>query len=133
MNKLKYLLENHTDDVMMLVENLYKQKYPKKKKSKTICHFRALGNTYDNDIFVRNYEDFMTHVTSIKPIGEVKEIMSKYIAEDKNQFSDKCNKKNQALKLKTGYYLNTYSTTDVKVGHIKKICKELLKCDLKFI
>lgn len=133
MNKLKYLQENHQDDLMLLVENLYKQKYQKKKKEKTICHFRALGNDYNNDIFVRNYESFMNHVTLIKPFNQVKEVMYKYLAEDKSQFSDKCNKKNQALKLDTGYFLNTYSTTEVKVGHIKKICQELLKCELKFI
>ena len=37
MNKLEILLENHNDDVMLFVDKLYNEKYPKKKSSKTIC------------------------------------------------------------------------------------------------
>lgn len=133
MNKLKYLQENHQDDLMLLVDNLYNQKCPKKKKEKTICHFQALGNTYNSDIFVRNYIQFMDHVTSIKPLDEVSQVMKKYISDNKVNFSEACLSKKQAIKLKSGHYLNTFSATDVKVRHIKKICKELLKCDLKFL
>lgn len=131
--KLEILLENHQDEVMNLISNLFNQKYPKPKKTKTICHFKALGNTYDNDIFVRNYIHFMDHVTSIKDYNEVKSVMSKYITEDKQHFSKKCLTKNQAIQLKTGYFINTYSPTETKVKHIKKICKDLLKCELKFV
>lgn len=132
MNKLKYLQENHNDDFMLLVDNLYKQKCPKKKKEKTICHFQALGNTYNSDIFVRNYIQFMDHVTYIKPLEEVSQVMKNYIS-DKDNFSDACLVRKQAVKLKSGLYLNTFSATEVKLGHIKKICKVLLKCDLKFL
>lgn len=133
MNKLEILLREHNEDVMKLVDNLYSEKYPKKKKSKTICHFEALGNIYDSDVFVRNYVQFIDHVSMIKPYTEIKKFMPKYITDNKEQFSEKCNDKNQSVKLKSGAFLKTYSPTDVKKSHIKKICEELLKCELNFI
>ena len=65
MNKLEILLENHKDDVLSFIDKLYSEKYPKKKSSKTICHFKTLGNIYNDDIFVKNYVDFMNHVSMI--------------------------------------------------------------------
>ena len=72
MNKLEILLENHKDDVLSFIDKLYSEKYPKKKSSKTICHFKTLGNIYNDDIFVKNYVDFMNHVSMIKSYSDIK-------------------------------------------------------------
>jgi hypothetical protein len=133
MNKLEILLENHNDDVMLFVDKLYNEKYPKKKSSKTICHFKTLGNTYNDDIFVKNYVDFMNHVSMIKSYSDIKIYLPNYVTDNKSNFSEACNSKNQVVKLKSGIYLKTYSPTDIKKSHIKKICSELLNCDLIFI
>jgi hypothetical protein len=133
MEKLEILLENHRDIVMEFIDNLYDQKYPKVKKSKTICHFKTLGNTYNSDIFVRNYIDFMNHVSMIVSYSDLKLHLPKYISDGENNFSEKCSSKNQVVKLKGGMFLKTYSSTSIKMDHIKKICSELLNCDLNFI
>ena len=39
----------------------------------------------------------------------------------------------QVVKLKGGVFLKTYSSTNIKMNHIKKICSELLNCELNFI
>ena len=132
MEKLEILLESHRDIVMEFVDNLYNEKYPKSKKSKTICHFKALGNTYDSDIFVRNYIDFMNHVSMIVSYSDLKSHLPKYVSQSKDNFSEKCSSKNQIVKLKGGMYLKTYSSTNIKMDHIKKICSDLLNCDLNF-
>ena len=133
MEKLEILLENHRDIVMEFIDNLYNEKYPKVKKSKTICHFKALGNTYNSDIFVRNYIDFMNHVSMLVSYSDLKLHLSKYVTDNKSNFSETCNIKNQVVKLKSGMYLKTYSPTSIKMDHIKKICSELLNCELNFI
>ena len=133
MEKLEILLENHRDIVMEFIDNLYNQKYPKVKKSKTICHFKTLGNTYNSDIFVRNYIDFMNHVSMIVSYSDLKLHLSNYVTDDKSNFSETCNNKNQVVKLKSDMYLKTYSPTSIKMDHIKKICSELLNCELNFI
>jgi hypothetical protein len=133
MEKLEILLENHRDIVMEFIDNLYNQKYPKVKKSKTICHFKSLGNTYNSDIFVRNYIDFMNHVSMLVSYSDLKLYLPNYISKGKSDFSETCNNKNQAVKLKSGMYLKTYSPTSIKMDHIKKICSELLNCELNFI
>lgn len=132
MNKLEILLENHNDDIMVLVNTLYNEKYPKKKvkKKKTICHFKVLGNDYNDDIFVKNYIKFMSHVTVIKNYDKVKSVMKKYISKNVEEFSKKCRDKNQAVKLNSECFIKTYSPTKVKIKHIKKICEELLKCEV---
>jgi hypothetical protein len=132
MNKLEILLENHNDDVMLFVDKLYNEKYPKKKSSKTICHFKTLGNTYNDDIFVKNYVHFMNHVSMIKSYSDIKSCLPNYVTDDKSNFSEACNSKNQVVKLKSGIYLKTYSPTNIKMDHIKKICSEL-NCELNFI
>ena len=132
MEKLEILLESHRDIVMEFVDNLYNEKYPKSKKNKTICHFKALGNTYDSDIFVRNYIDFMNHVSMIVSYSDIKLHLPKYVSQSKDNFSEKCSNKNQIVKLKGGMYLKTYSSTNIKMDHIKKICSDLLNCDLNF-
>ncbi len=74
----------------------------------------------------------MNHVSSIKSLPELSQFMESYIS-DKDNFSNACLVRKQAVKLKSGLYLNTFSATEVKLGHIKKICKDLLKCELNFI
>lgn len=133
MEKLEILLENHRDIVMEFIDNLYNEKYPRVKKSKTICHFKTLGNTYNSDIFVRNYIDFMNHVSMLVSYSDLKLHLSNYVTNDKSNFSETCNNKNQVVKLKNGMYLKTYSPTSIKMDHIKKICSELLNCELNFI
>ena len=133
MEKLEILLESHRDIVMKFIDNLYNEKYPKSKKSKTICHFKALGTIYNSDIFVRNYIDFMNHVSMLASYSGLKLHLPNYISESENGFSEKCTSKNQVVRLKGGMYLKTYSSTNIKKDHIKKICSELLNCDLNFI
>ena len=133
MEKLEILLESHRDIVMKFIDNLYNEKYPKSKKSKTICHFKALGTIYNSDIFVRNYIDFMNHVSMLSSYSGLKLHLPNYISESENGFSEKCTSKNQVVRLKGGMYLKTYSSTNIKKDHIKKICSELLNCDLNFI
>jgi len=133
MEKLEILLENHRDIVMEFIDNLYNKKYPKVKKSKTICHFKVLGTTYNSDIFVRNYIDFMNHVSMIISYSDLKLHLPNYVSDGENSFSEKCSSKNQVVKLKGGVFLKTYSSTNIKMDHIKKICSELLNCDLNFI
>ena len=133
MEKLEILLESHRDIVMKFIDNLYNEKYPKSKKSKTICHFKALGTIYNSDIFVRNYIDFMNHVSMLASYSGLKLHLPNYISESENGFSEKCTSKNQVVRLKGGMYLKTYSSTNIKKDHIKKICSELLNCDLSFI
>ena len=74
----------------------------------------------------------MNHVSMIKSYSDIKRYLPNYVTDDKNNFSETCNNKNQVVKLKSGIYLKTYSPTDIKKSHISKICSEL-NCDLVFI
>jgi hypothetical protein len=74
----------------------------------------------------------MNHVSMIKSYSDIKSYLPNYVTDDKSNFSETCNSKNQVVKLKSGIYLKTYSPTNINMDHIKKICSEL-NCELNFI
>lgn len=124
MEKLQLLMEKYPEKVKSMVDSLYSENF--KKKSKTIYHFKALGKVYDNDVFTKNYINFLTDVSKIHGIEFFKLcINSYYISEDPNNFNSGHKERNQIHKITDGIYVSGYSSTEKKIIHIQNICNLL--------
>ena len=116
MDKLKTLLENHPNELHEVINKLYKEKYPLKKGKKKIFKFRSMGKTYDNEVFTKNYVQFIKDISNIHPYemfenSAVKSFISKTYENI-----------NQPHKIKDNFYITAHSSTELKIKHIKKLC-----------
>jgi len=122
MNKLELLLEKCPEQVEELVNKLYKKNF--KKKSKKIFHFKALGKTYDSDIFTDNYINFIQDISKIHNYEFFKLcIPSCYLSTKHDLFTESHIERNQVVKICKDFYISTYSSTEKKIEHVKNICE----------
>jgi hypothetical protein len=118
MNKLEKLLNNYPDEVNEVIEKLYNQKFPKKNK-KTIFKFRTLGKEYTDEVFTKNYINFIKDISQIHPYEMFENTMIKTYLYKSTEGMD------QMHKIKDGFYIHSYSSTKIKINHIKDICEFL--------
>jgi hypothetical protein len=116
MEKLKQLLEIYPDEVNTLIENLYKTKFPKKKNKKTIFPFKVFGKVYANKVFTKNYIEFINDISKIHPYEMFEHsVMKSYISHTKEGMKQPC-------KINDNFYVTSYSSTEIKIKHIQKLC-----------
>jgi hypothetical protein len=127
MEKLQILINECPNELFEMVDKLYDEKFPKKKKnSKTIFKFKVLGKNYDNDIVTKNYVSFMSDISKIHPYEMFKECIHEYyISKDESLLK-------QSHKINDGLYVSGYSSTEVKIRHIMNIC-DLLGINLELL
>jgi hypothetical protein len=126
MDKFKTLLENYPDEVNEIINKLYYNKFPNKRDKKTIFKFKAMGKNYDSDIFTKNYIEFIKDISNIHPYEMFNNSVVKcYISKTYEGMK-------QSHKIKDGFYITGYSSTNRKINHIKKLCG-LLEINLKEI
>jgi hypothetical protein len=117
MEKLQQLIETCPDELFEIVNKLYDEKFPKKKKnSKTIFKFKVLGKEYDNDIVTKNYVSFLSDISKIHPYEMFEKCIHGYYM-SKDGLSLK-----QSQKINDNFYVSGYSSTEVKIRHIMNIC-----------
>ena len=117
MEKLQQLIETCPDELYEIVNKLYDEKFPKKKKnSKTIFKFKVLGKEYDNDIVTKNYVSFLSDISKIHPYEMFEKCIHGYYM-SKDGLSLK-----QSQKINDNFYVSGYSSTEVKIRHIMNIC-----------
>ena len=64
-----------------------KNKVKKRKASKMIYHFNVLGETYNSDIFVDNYRDFLLNVSKILDCNKFEILPNGYFKKNKYEFT----------------------------------------------
>ena len=117
MEKLQILIDKCPDELFDVVNKLYDEKFPNKKKnSKIIFKFRVLGKNYNSDITTKNYVSFISDISKIHPYEMFEQCMHKYyISKDGLQLK-------QSQKINDDFYISGYSSTEVKIKHIMNIC-----------
>lgn len=124
MEKLQQLIETCPDELFEIVNKLYDEKFPKKKKnSKTIFKFKVLGKKYDSNITTKNYISFITDISKIHPYEMFEQCIHEYYL-SKHDLVLK-----QSQKINDNFYISGYSSTEVKIRHIMNIC-DLLEISL---
>lgn len=119
MEKINKLMEICPDEINKFINELYKQKFPKKKNKKTIFKFKVLGKVYDNDVFTKNYIEFLIDISKIHPYEMFQHTSLKcYIAQTEENMK-------QSHKITNDFYVTSYSSTHVKINHIKNLCEHL--------
>jgi hypothetical protein len=127
MQKLQQLIEKCPDELFEIVNKLYDEKFPKKKKnSKTIFKFKVLGKKYDSNITTKNYISFITDISKIHPYEMFEQCIHEYYL-SKHDLVLK-----QSQKINDNFYISGYSSTEVKVRHIMNIC-DLLGINLEVL
>lgn len=117
MEKLQQLIETCPDELFEIVNKLYDEKFPKKKKnSKTIFKFKVLGKKYDSNITTKNYISFITDISKIHPYEMFEQCIHEYYL-SKHDLVLK-----QSQKINDNFYISGYSSTEVKIRHIMNIC-----------
>jgi cyclophilin family peptidyl-prolyl cis-trans isomerase len=119
----KVIKENQEEFMEMVIKFVNEKTVIKRKKSpKTVCHFYALGKTYDNNIFVRNYENFLIDTSKILGYDGFKQVLKSYIRSEEEEFPKSHKGKGPVIKLSNGGVVTGYSGTSKKIEHIKGLC-----------
>lgn len=115
MEKLKQLLEIYPDEVNEMIENLYRTKFPKK-KTKTMFPFKVLGKEYTDQVFTKNYIEFIKDISKIHPYEMFEHsVIKSYISRTNVGMK-------QSHKINDNFYITSYSSTSIKIKHIKELC-----------
>jgi cyclophilin family peptidyl-prolyl cis-trans isomerase len=119
----KVIKENQEEFMDMVIKFVKEKTSVKQKKSpKTICHFYALGKTYDSNIFARNYEDFLVDTSKILGYDGFKEVLKGFVRKGENEFPVSHKGKTSMVKLNNGGVVSCYSGTPKKLKHIRGLC-----------
>lgn len=130
MEKISELIEKYPTELYEMVDKLYNEKFPKKKKNpKTIFKFKALGKVYDSNNVSLNYISFLYDISKIHS-NELFEkcINDYYIYRGHGEIGEKQMK--QMYKIRDNFYISCYSSTKVKIRHIMLIA-DLIGIDIK--
>ena len=115
MNKLEKLIEKYPNEINEIIDRLYDEKFPKKNK-KTIFKFKTLGKVYSDDVFTKNYVNFLKDISQIHPYEMFENTLIKsYISKSPDGME-------QIHKIKEGFYVTSYSSTKLKIKHVNDIC-----------
>jgi hypothetical protein len=119
----KVIKENQEEFMDMVIKFVKEKTSVKQKKApKTVCHFYALGKTYDSNIFTRNYEDFLIDTSKILDYDGFKQVLKGFVREGEDKFPNSHKGKTSMVKLSNGGVVTCYSGTDKKLEHIKGLC-----------
>jgi regulator of PEP synthase PpsR (kinase-PPPase family) len=122
----KVIKENQEEFMDMVIKFVNEKTSVKQKKaSKIICHFQALGKTYDSDIFIKNYECFLQDASKIMDYDKFKLILKGFMRESKDDFPESHVGKTSMIKLHNGGVVTGYSGTPKKMEHIEGLCNTM--------
>mgnify|MGYP000017314027 FL=1 len=97
----------------------------RKKKPKTVCHFMVEDKSYNSNVFTDNYREFLTDISKGNDYELFKKTLGTFIKYRLNDFTNVTREKATVIKLKCGGFVSTYSSTKMKMEHVKNICEEL--------
>jgi hypothetical protein len=97
----------------------------RKKKLKTVCHFNTMGKNYDSNVFTDNYREFLTDISRVHQYELFEKTLGTFTKYNLNDFTDTTREKATVIKLKCGGFVSTYSSTKMKMEHVKNVCDEL--------
>ena len=117
MEKIELLMETYPDDLNRVVNELYMEKFPKKKKDKTIYNFKVMGKEYVDNVFTKNYINFLKDISLIHGYNFFAMVIPPYFLSKDGEGLK------QVHKINEGIYVSTYSSTEKKIGHIKEVCE----------
>ena len=106
----------------------------RKKKPKTVCHFTVEDKSYNSNVFTDNYREFLTDISKTNQYELFEKTLGTFTKFKLNDFTDVTREKATVIKLKCGGFVSTYSSTKMKMEHVKNICDELgykVKYDIK--
>jgi hypothetical protein len=135
MKNIKQIIEDNQNEFNQMVVDFITEKTDEKetkqRSSKTICHFKVLGETFNSNKFVDNYEKFLFHI-SVLPIFEETyyKAFGTFITDNVNDFPPSF-AKSSIIYLPNGLKVATYSSTEKKLEHITKMC-DLLNINMEF-
>jgi hypothetical protein len=124
MNKIEKLLREHNEEFTQMVNEFYDEKYPSK-KTKTICYFKVNGKYYNNDVFTKNYREFLNDLTQIIGGNVFKKVLGNYVKFDPREFCPSIIQKNQYDNINDMFYVSTYTDNNKKLKHITDLCEYL--------
>lgn len=125
-NKLKV---DHTEELDIVIDNLYGEKYTERKKH-IVSHFRAVGKDYDSNIFTNNYVDFIRDLVNgfNLTVDDLEGTIPDCYMKKVNDFS-KCHytKKHIStiVKINDKFWISTYNETPKKMEYIRRIKNKL--------
>lgn len=110
------------EEVPQTIKSSVKQK---KKATKTVCHFSVMGKKYNSNVFTDNYREFLTDISKVNNYELFEKTLGSFTKFNLNDFTNVAREKATVIKLKCGGYVSTYSSTKIKMEHVKNICDEL--------
>lgn len=110
------------EEVPQTIKSSVKQK---KKATKTVCHFSVMGKKYNSNVFTDNYREFLTDISKVNNYELFEKTLGSFTKFNLNDFTNVAREKATVIKLKCGGYVSTYSSTKMKMEHVKNICDEL--------
>ena len=110
------------EEVPQTIKSSVKQK---KKATKTVCHFSVMGKKYNSNVFTDNYREFLTDISKVNNYELFEKTLGSFTKFNLNDFTNVTREKATVIKLKCGGYVSTYSSTKIKMEHVKNICDEL--------
>jgi hypothetical protein len=110
------------NEVPQPIKTIIKQR---KKAPKTVCHFKLMGKNYDSNVFTDNYREFLTDISKINDYELFEKTLGTFTKYRLNDFTNVTREKATVIKLMCGGFVSTYSSTKMKMQHIKNICDEL--------
>jgi len=94
----------------------------RKKKPKTVCHFMVEDKSYNSNVFTDNYREFLTDISKTNQYELFVKTLGTFTKFKLNDFTDVTREKATVIKLKCGGFVSTYSSTKMKMEHVKNIC-----------
>ena len=112
----KVIKENQEEFMDMVIKFVNEKTSVKQKKGlKIICHFQALGKTYN----------FLQDASKIMDYYKFKLILKGFMRESKDDFPESHEGKTSMIKLHNGGVVSGYSGTPKKMEHIEGLCNAI--------
>ena len=78
--------------------------------------FKVLGKEYTKSVFTKNYIEFISDVSKIHPYEMFQHsVLKNYISQTNEGMK-------QSHKINDSFYVTSYTSTGIKIRHIKELC-----------
>ena len=129
MKSIRQIIEDNQDEFNQMVVDFItdktEDKERKQRSPKTICHFKVLGENFNSNKFVDNYEKFLFHLSVLPISNEIYyKAMGTFVTDDIDNFPSSY-VDNDIILLPNNLKVSTRSSTSKKMEHISKLCEEL--------
>jgi len=137
MKNIKQIITENQEEFNEMIVNFFTEKgnevpqpiksriKQKKKAPKTVCHFTVMGKKYNSNVFTDNYREFLNDISKTNQYELFEKTLGTFIKYQLNDFTNVTREKATVIELKCNGFVSTYSSTKMKMQHIKNICDEL--------